>query len=108
MIGLLTPSIEQLDQGISNARNAQLQLREQLVQLETQLTDINSELEDVVDLDPYVMKLLESKKKVIVINSMLQVCGCIICARCINTFFNTIEMNTSILYYPSYAFLKIF
>ena len=81
MIGLLTPSIEQLDQGISNARNAQLQLREQLVQLETQLTDINSELEDVVDLDPYVMKLLESKKKVIVINSMLQVCVCIICAR---------------------------
>ena len=75
MIGLLTPSIEQLDQGISNARNAQLQLREQLVQLETQLTDINSELEDVVDLDPYVMKLLESKKKVIVINSMLQVCN---------------------------------
>jgi len=72
LIGLLTPSIEQLDQGISNARDAQLQLRDQLVQLETQLTDINSELEDVVVLDPYVMKLLESKKKVIVINSMLQ------------------------------------
>ena len=34
---------------------------------------INSELEDVVDLEPYVTKLLEAKKKVIVINSMLQV-----------------------------------
>ena len=97
LIGLLTPSIEQLDQGISNARGAQLQLKDQLsqvslqlcviailfrkctsvslfaLQLETQLTTINSELDEVADLDPYVNKLSEAKKKVIVINSMLQV-----------------------------------
>ena len=41
--------------------------------MENQLHAINSELEDVVDLEPYVTKLLEAKKKVIVINSMLQV-----------------------------------
>ena len=37
LIGLLTPSIEQLDQGISNARGAQLQLKDQLSQVSLQL-----------------------------------------------------------------------
>ena len=72
LIGLLTPSIEHLDHGISNARDAQVDLKGQLAQLENQLQAINSELDKSVDLEPYVIKLLESKKKVVVINSMLQ------------------------------------
>jgi len=72
LIGLLTPSIENLDQGITGAREAQVELKEQLSQLETQLTTINQELDKSADLEPYVIKLLESKKKIIVINSMLQ------------------------------------
>ena len=72
LIGLLTPSIANLDQGITGAREAQVELKEQLTQLETQLTTINQELDKSADLEPYVIKLLESKKKIIVINSMLQ------------------------------------
>lgn len=72
LIGLLTPSIEHLDLGITNARVAQLELKDQLGNLETQLQTINSELDKSADLEPYVIKLVEAKKKVIVINSMLQ------------------------------------
>lgn len=72
LVGLLTPSIEHLDQGIAGARDAQVELKDQLSQLESQLVAINSELDKSVDLEPYVIKLLESKKKVVVINSMLQ------------------------------------
>ncbi len=72
LIGLLTPTIEHLDQGISGARGAQLELKGQLGQLEAQLQLINEQLDKSVDLEPYVIKLLEAKKKVIVINSMLQ------------------------------------
>ena len=56
----------------AGAREAQVELKEQLSQLETQLTTINQELDKSADLEPYVIKLLESKKKIIVINSMLQ------------------------------------
>lgn len=73
LIGLLTPSIEQLDQGIANCRSAQLELKDQLGALEAQLLAINTELQGSVDLEPYVERLLSTKKKVIVINSMLQV-----------------------------------
>ena len=72
IIGLLTPTIQHLDQGINNARSSQLELKSQLDQLESQLKIINEELEKSADLEPYVLKLVESKKKVIVINSMLQ------------------------------------
>ena len=72
LIGLLTPSIESLDLGITGAREAQIELKEQLSQLESQLTSINQKLDKSGDLEPYVIKLLESKKKIVVINSMLQ------------------------------------
>lgn len=72
LIGFLTPSIEHLDEGICQARSAQLQLKDQLGQLESQLQAINSELDKSADLEPYVIKLAESKKKIIVVNSMLQ------------------------------------
>ena len=63
---------ECLSSGITGAREAQIELKEQLTQLETQLAVINQELDKSADLEPYVIKLLESKKKIIVINSMLQ------------------------------------
>ena len=58
--------------GITGAREAQIELKEQLTQLESQLAVINQELDKSADLEPYVIKLLESKKKIIVVNSMLQ------------------------------------
>ena len=61
-----------LSLGITGAREAQIELKEQLSQLETQLAVINQELDKSADLEPYVIKLLESKKKIIVVNSMLQ------------------------------------
>ena len=72
IIGLLTPTIQHLDQGISQARSSQFELKSQLDQLETQLKSIDSALEKSADLEPYVVKLVETRKKVIVINSMLQ------------------------------------
>lgn len=72
IIGLLTPTIQHLDQGISQARSSQFELKGQLDQLETQLKSIDEALDKSADLEPYVVKLVETKKKVIVINSMLQ------------------------------------
>ena len=63
---------EFLSLGITGAREAQIELKEQLTQLESQLAVINQELDKSADLEPYVIKLLESKKKIIVVNSMLQ------------------------------------
>ena len=82
LIGLLTPSIEHLDQGIANCRSAQLELRDQLGALEAQLLAIDNELQGSVDLEPYVERLLNTKKKVIVVNSMLQASPFISSARC--------------------------
>ena len=65
-------TIQHLDQGISQARSSQFQLKGQLDQLETQLKSIDEALDKSADLEPYVVKLVETKKKVIVINSMLQ------------------------------------
>ena len=55
-------SIYSLFSGITGAREAQIELKEQLSQLENQLTVINQELDQSADLEPYVIKLLESKK----------------------------------------------
>ena len=72
IIGLLTPTIQHLDQGIDQARSSQLELKSQLDQLESQLRLIDEELEKSADLEPYVTKLVEARKKVVVVNSMLQ------------------------------------
>jgi hypothetical protein len=73
LIGLLSPSIEQLDQGIANARGAQIELNNQLSELEAQLEAVNSDLQCPVDLETYVNRLHSAKKRVIVINNVLQV-----------------------------------
>ena len=70
--GLLAPSIEQLDAGIANARGAQLELQEQISRLESQLATINSEQQCPVDLEAYVNKLNTAKKRVVVVNNILQ------------------------------------
>ena len=70
--GLLAPSIEHLDAGIANARGAQLELQDQISKLESQLATINSELQCPVDLEAYVSKLNNAKKRVIVVNNILQ------------------------------------
>ena len=72
LIGLLRPSLEALDKGVSNTRDAQNELKERINALEHQLLTIEAEQSCPVDLETYINKLNTSKKRILVVNTILQ------------------------------------
>ena len=72
LVGLLRPSLEALDKGVSNTREAQNELKDRINSLEQQLTAIEREQNCPVDLEAYIHKLDSSKKRILVVNTILQ------------------------------------
>ena len=72
LVGLLRPSLEALDKGVSNTREAQNELKERINSLEQQLLAIEKEQNCPVDLESYINKLDSSKKRILVVNTILQ------------------------------------
>ena len=72
LVGLLRPSLEALDKGVCNTRDAQSELKERISALEQQLLAIEAEQSCPVDLETYINKLNSSKKRILVINTILQ------------------------------------
>ena len=72
LVGLLRPSLEALDKGVCNTRDAQNELKERINALEQQLLAIESEQSCPVDLEAYINKLNASKKRILVVNTILQ------------------------------------
>ena len=72
LVGLLRPSLEALDKGVSNTREAQNELKERINSLEQQLLAIEREQNCPVHLESYINKLESSKKRILVVNTILQ------------------------------------
>ncbi|XP_043935902.1 SNARE-associated protein Snapin [Protopterus annectens] len=72
LLQLLKPAVQQLDQHVHAVRESQVELREHIDNLAIELTRINEDQKVVLDLDPYVKKLLNARRRVVLVNNILQ------------------------------------
>lgn len=72
LIELLKPAIQQLDLHVHSVRESQVELREHIDNLATELRRINEHQKVALDLDPYVKKLLSARRRVVLVNNILQ------------------------------------
>ncbi|XP_029195618.1 SNARE-associated protein Snapin-like [Acropora millepora] len=69
---IFKPAVEELDDKVLNVRQSQVELREQIDKLSQDLHRL-SELQEIpVDLEPYVKKLMNSRRRVMLVNNILQ------------------------------------
>ncbi|KPP63292.1 SNARE-associated protein Snapin-like [Scleropages formosus] len=69
---LLKPAVQQLDLHVHSVRESQVELREHIDNLATELCRINEHQKVALDLDPYVKKLLNARRRVVLVNNILQ------------------------------------
>ncbi|XP_073953985.1 SNAP associated protein [Choristoneura fumiferana] len=72
LLGLLKPTVDQLDERVRATRISQLELRQQIDSLNEELQKVREALNNHPDLDPYVKKLIACKHKVTVVLNVLQ------------------------------------
>ncbi|XP_035649053.1 SNARE-associated protein Snapin-like [Oncorhynchus keta] len=72
LLDLLKPAVQQLDLHVHSVRESQVELREHIDNLATELCRINEHQKVVLDLDPYVKKLLNVRRRVVLVNNILQ------------------------------------
>lgn len=72
LTGLLTPCIVQLEQNVGETQKSQQLLGEQIDKLSMELRRITESTKAPPHIDIYIRKLLNAKRKIIVINSVLQ------------------------------------
>ncbi|XP_028317072.1 SNARE-associated protein Snapin [Gouania willdenowi] len=72
LLELLTPAVQQLDVHVHTVRESQVELREHIDSLATELCRINEHQKVALDLDPYVKKLLNARRRVVLVNNILQ------------------------------------
>ncbi|XP_032649628.1 LOW QUALITY PROTEIN: SNARE-associated protein Snapin [Chelonoidis abingdonii] len=66
------PAAAQLDSARHAVRESQVELREHIDNLATELCRINEDQKVALDLDPYVKKLLNARRRVVLVNNILQ------------------------------------
>ncbi|CAL8297090.1 unnamed protein product [Lota lota] len=72
LLDLLKPSVQQLDLHVHSMRESQVELREHIDNLASELGRINEHQKVALDLDPYVKKLLNARRRVVLVNNILQ------------------------------------
>ncbi|XP_018327187.1 SNAPIN protein homolog [Agrilus planipennis] len=72
LMGLIKPTVDQLDERVRATRLSQLELKTCIESLSEELKTIASSQQSIVDLDPYVKKLMNAKHKVTVLTNVLQ------------------------------------
>ncbi|XP_020847393.1 SNARE-associated protein Snapin isoform X1 [Phascolarctos cinereus] len=80
LLEFLRPAVQQLDSHVHAVRESQVELREQIDNLATaplspfapELCRINEDQKVALDLDPYVKKLLNARRRVVLVNNILQ------------------------------------
>ncbi|KAM9823656.1 SNARE-associated protein Snapin [Neosynchiropus ocellatus] len=72
MLDLLRPAIHQVDIHVHSVRESQVELRVHIDNLATELCRINEHQKVALDLDPYVKKLLNARRRVVLVNNILQ------------------------------------
>ncbi|XP_060057431.1 SNARE-associated protein Snapin isoform X2 [Erinaceus europaeus] len=72
LLEFLRPAVQQLDSHVHAVRESQVELREQIDSLAAELCRINEDQKVALDLDPYVKKLLNARRRVVLVNNILQ------------------------------------
>nr|XP_037269456.1 SNARE-associated protein Snapin-like isoform X2 [Rhipicephalus microplus] len=72
IIGLLLPTVEQIDERVKSTRISQLELRQHIDTLAEDLRALSEKQQIPYDLDSYVKKLVNAKRRVVLVNSILQ------------------------------------
>ncbi|XP_067832195.1 SNARE-associated protein Snapin [Heptranchias perlo] len=72
LLELLRPAVGEVDQQVQTVRESQVELREQIEHLAAELCRINEDQKVSLDLDPYVKKLLNARRRVVLVNNILQ------------------------------------
>ncbi|XP_072139111.1 SNARE-associated protein Snapin [Mobula birostris] len=72
LLELLKPGVREVDQQVQAVRESQVELREQIDRLAEELCRINEEQKVSLDLDPYVKKLLNARRRVVLVSNILQ------------------------------------
>ncbi|XP_046842290.1 SNARE-associated protein Snapin-like [Xenia sp. Carnegie-2017] len=68
---VLQPSIEALDEKVNVVRASQVELREKIDELGADLAQLNERQDLPVDLEPYVKKLIGSRRRITLVNNIL-------------------------------------
>jgi len=71
LLNLLKPSVETLDTQVEKTREAQIELRDQIDLLAAELKKISEQQASPIDLESYITKLGNSKKRVLVVQNVL-------------------------------------
>ncbi|XP_015668826.1 SNARE-associated protein Snapin [Protobothrops mucrosquamatus] len=72
LLEFLRPAVRQLDTHVHAVRESQVELREHIDSLAAELCRINEDQKVALDLDPYVKKLLNARRRVVLVNNILQ------------------------------------
>ncbi|XP_064649550.1 SNARE-associated protein Snapin-like [Lineus longissimus] len=74
LVGLLRPAVQEIDQRVIDVRESQVELRTQIDTLAEDLRRISDAKGVPIDLDPYVKKLANARRRVMLVNNILQNC----------------------------------
>ena len=72
LVNILRPAINDIDMNVANTRESQLILHQQIDKLTEELQKLAILQKPPIDLDPYIKKLLNCRRKVTIVNSILQ------------------------------------
>jgi len=72
LMQIFKPAVEELDDKVVSVRQSQVELREQIDKLAQDLHRLSELQELPVDLEPYVKKLMNSRRRVMLVNNILQ------------------------------------
>ncbi|KAH9508894.1 hypothetical protein Btru_050399 [Bulinus truncatus] len=72
LVDLLKPAVDEIDERVKCVRESQVELRQQIDSLCEDLKKISESDPVPVELEPYVKKLNSSRRRVMLVNSILQ------------------------------------
>ncbi|XP_070581883.1 SNARE-associated protein Snapin-like isoform X1 [Ptychodera flava] len=72
LLDLLKPAVEEVDEQVARVRESQVELRQQIDGLADELKKLSDEQPLPVELDVYVKKLMNSRRRIMVVNNILQ------------------------------------
>ncbi|XP_033643522.1 SNARE-associated protein Snapin-like isoform X2 [Asterias rubens] len=72
ILELFKPAVQEVDERVRLVRESQLELRHQIEELDEVLKQLGQSREPPIELDPYVKKLMNSKRKIAVISNIIQ------------------------------------
>jgi len=72
LVDLLKPAVEEIDERVRSVRQSQFDLRQNIDSLAEDLKKISEAQPNNVDLDSYIKKLNNSRRRVMLVNNILQ------------------------------------